>query len=116
MDPGFIHQEFRQVFQADQCALRGFDAADFSAKMRGRKLIMIGDSIMRLHFYSLACLMRGQVCLPPFLSDPSTCRAGELTGKVLSKADLIAGESASRVCTSNGDVPAVELGMAHCFL
>ena len=71
MDPGFIHQEFRQVFQADQCRLRDFDAADFSAKMRGRKLIMIGDSIMRLHFYSLACLMRGQVRSLPLLSGHS---------------------------------------------
>ena len=90
MDPGFIHQEFRQVFQADQCKLRDFDAADFSAKMRGRKLIMIGDSIMRLHFYSLACLMRGQVRPLPLLSGPCTCacRAGWFTGNS-HKTDLI---------------------------
>ena len=29
--------------------------------MAGRKLILVGDSIMRLHFHSLACLMRSQV-------------------------------------------------------
>ena len=61
MDPDFIHAEYRQVFQADQCQLRNFDADDFNQKMAGRKLIMVGDSIMRLHFHSLACLMRSQV-------------------------------------------------------
>lgn len=63
MDQDFIHQEFRQIFQADQCKLRDFDAQDFSHQMKGRKLIMIGDSIMRLHFYSLACMMRSQVII-----------------------------------------------------
>ena len=61
MDPDFIHAEYRQVFQADQCQLRSFDADNFNQKMAGRKLIMVGDSIMRLHFHSLACLMRSQV-------------------------------------------------------
>ena len=70
------------MFQADQCRLRDFDAADFSAKMRGRKLIMIGDSIMRLHFYSLACLMRGQVRSLPFLSGHSP------TGRISAQASL----------------------------
>lgn len=60
MDADSIHEEYRQIFQADQCQLRNFDAKDFSQKMAGRKLIMIGDSIMRLHFYSLACLMRSE--------------------------------------------------------
>lgn len=60
MDADTIHAEYRQIFQADQCKLRDFNAKDFSQKMAGRKLIMIGDSIMRLHFYSLACLMRSE--------------------------------------------------------
>jgi hypothetical protein len=29
--------------------------------LAGRRLIMLGDSIMRLHFYSLACLLRSHV-------------------------------------------------------
>ena len=61
VDPAKIRQEYRQVFQADQCQLRNFDARDFSQKMRKRRLIMVGDSIMRLHFYSLACLMKSEV-------------------------------------------------------
>ncbi len=61
IDPGRIHQEYRQIFQADQCQLRNFDARDFSQKMSQRKLIMIGDSIMRLHFYSVACFMKSEV-------------------------------------------------------
>lgn len=61
VDPDFIHAEYRQVFQADQCQLRNFDANDFNQKMAGRKLILVGDSIMRLHFHSLACLMRSQI-------------------------------------------------------
>ena len=68
MNPDLIRQEYRQVFQADQCQLRNFDAQDFSRKMGKRKLIMVGDSIMRLNFYSLACLMKSEVsqaCSPP---------------------------------------------------
>lgn len=61
VDPGRIRQEYRQVFQADQCQLRNFDAQNFSQRMRKRKLIMVGDSLMRLHFYSLACLMKAEV-------------------------------------------------------
>ncbi len=61
IDSGRIHQEYRQIFQADQCQLRNFDARDFSQKMSQRKLIMIGDSIMRLNFYSVACFMKSEV-------------------------------------------------------
>ena len=64
MNSDLIRQEYRQIFQADLCQLRNFDARDFSQKMGKRKLIMVGDSLMRLNFYSLACLMKSEVSKP----------------------------------------------------
>ena len=49
------------MFQPDQCSLEMLDAAQFDAALAGRRLIMFGDSIMRIQWLSLACLLRSQV-------------------------------------------------------
>lgn len=46
----------RQVFRAHQCELRPWDAAGFAGCLAGRRLIMVGDSLMRQSFQSLGCL------------------------------------------------------------
>lgn len=51
----------RQIFQPDACQLRPTDPDDLAARMAGRRLIMLGDSLMRLHFFSLGCLLRSHV-------------------------------------------------------
>ena len=64
VDPALIQQEYRKVLQPDECALAPFDAGALAARLGGnggRRLIMLGDSLMRLHFYSMACLLRKQI-------------------------------------------------------
>lgn len=51
----------RKIFQPNVCQLRTTDPADFAQCTAGRRIIMLGDSLMRLHFYSLACLLRANV-------------------------------------------------------
>ena len=53
-----MDKEFRQVFVPEQCSLRMLDPARFDEVMAGRRLIMFGDSIMRIQWLSLACLLR----------------------------------------------------------
>ena len=57
-----MEEEFRKVFQPDQCSLEMLDPVQFDAALAGRRLIMFGDSIMRIQWLSLACLLRSQVC------------------------------------------------------
>ncbi len=57
-----MEEEFRKVFQPDQCSLESLDPVHFDAALAGRRLIMFGDSIMRIQWLSLACLLRSQVC------------------------------------------------------
>ncbi len=52
------------MFQPDQCSLERLDPVHFDAALAGRRLIMFGDSIMRIQWLSLACLLRSQVCTP----------------------------------------------------
>jgi hypothetical protein len=62
VDPATIKQEYRKIFAPDECALAPFDPTNLAAKLgAGRRLIMLGDSLMRLHFYSLACLLRDHI-------------------------------------------------------
>ena len=56
-----VDKEFRQVFVPEQCSLRMLDPAHFDEVMAGRRLIMFGDSIMRIQWLSLACLLRSVV-------------------------------------------------------
>ena len=49
------------MFRPDQCSLDMLDPAQFDAALAGRRLIMFGDSIMRIQWLSLACLLRSQV-------------------------------------------------------
>ena len=57
----FIDAQYSQVFTPDDCALREFDAENFSAQMQGRRLLFLGDSLMRGNWLSLVCLLRNQV-------------------------------------------------------
>ena len=49
------------MFQPKQCSLEMLDPVQFDAALAGRRLIMFGDSIMRIQWLSLACLLRSQV-------------------------------------------------------
>ena len=49
------------MFQPEQCSLEMLDPVQFDAALAGRRLIMFGDSIMRIQWLSLACLLRSQV-------------------------------------------------------
>ena len=52
---------FVKVYTPDDCALREFEAENFNNEMAGRRLLFLGDSLMRGNWGSLACLMRDQV-------------------------------------------------------
>ena len=56
-----MEEEFSKVFTPDQCSLEMLDPARFDELLAGRRLIMFGDSIMRLQWLSLACMLRSQV-------------------------------------------------------
>ena len=58
---GRVEEEFSKVFTPDQCSLDMLDPARFDELLAGRRLIMFGDSIMRLQWLSLACMLRSQV-------------------------------------------------------
>jgi hypothetical protein len=49
-------EEYSKEFQPASCDLRSFDAVGFDKCMAGRRLIIVGDSLMRQMFQSLACL------------------------------------------------------------
>ena len=49
------------MFTPDQCSLDTLDPARFDALLAGRRLIMFGDSLMRIQWLSLACMLRSQV-------------------------------------------------------
>lgn len=55
------------MFRPQQCSLHALDPARFDAFMAGRRLIMFGDSIMRIQWLSLACLLRSHVRNFPIL-------------------------------------------------
>ena len=54
-------QEYRKVFRPHACDLQEFSAEQFQACLRGRRIIMIGDSTMRQLFQSLACLFTAHI-------------------------------------------------------
>ena len=54
-------QEFRKVFEPYGCELHDFNASHFSQCMKGRRLIIVGDSTMRQVFQSLACMLHEEV-------------------------------------------------------
>ena len=76
----FIDSQYSQVFTPDDCALREFDAENFNTQMAGRRLLFLGDSLMRGNWGSLACLLRDQVraCNSPRISD-AAFSTGSLT-------------------------------------
>lgn len=45
-NPELAAREFRQVFQAHQCQLRPFDASGFEKCFAGRRLFLIGGSLL----------------------------------------------------------------------
>ena len=64
---GRVEEEFSKVFAPDQCSLDMLDPARFDQLLAGRRLIMFGDSVMRLQWLSLACMLRSQVGARPHL-------------------------------------------------
>lgn len=49
------------MFQPDSCNLRTVDKGEFGGQMKGRRLIFLGDSLMRGNWQSLACWLRSEV-------------------------------------------------------
>ena len=73
----FIDAQYSQVFTPDDCSLREFEAENFNTQMQGRRLLFLGDSLMRGNWGSMACLLRDQVTVlteckacstPPYIS------------------------------------------------
>lgn len=54
-------QEFNKVFRPYGCELHPMDSQHFAQCLKGRRIIMIGDSTMRQMFQSLACLLGDQI-------------------------------------------------------
>ncbi len=50
-------QEYSQEFLPHGCNLHPFEARGFNKCMADRRLIIVGDSLMRQTFQSLACLL-----------------------------------------------------------
>ena len=53
------------MFLPDGCSLRSLDPALFNDQMAGRRIIFLGDSLMRGNWQSLACWLADQVSLKP---------------------------------------------------
>ena len=53
------------MFISDGCSLRSLDPARFNDQMAGRRIIFLGDSLMRGNWQSLACWLADQVSLKP---------------------------------------------------
>ncbi len=54
---GLGEQEYSKEFVPHSCDLHPFDATGYDKCMANRRLIIIGDSLMRQTFQSLACLL-----------------------------------------------------------
>jgi len=54
-------QEFSKVFKPHACELNPWNASHFEQCLKGRRVIIIGDSTMRQTFQSLACLMTDRI-------------------------------------------------------
>lgn len=61
LDAEINHQEiaaaYNKVFRPHECALRPWSAQEFARCTADRRIIMIGDSLMRQQWLSLACLL-----------------------------------------------------------
>ncbi|CAL5228102.1 g11175 [Coccomyxa viridis] len=55
--PKLIAKEYRKIFRPHECDLPEWDAVGFDKCMKGRKIIMIGDSLTWQMYNSLACLL-----------------------------------------------------------
>ena len=53
------------MFLSDGCSLRSLDPARFNDQMAGRRIIFLGDSLMRGNWQSLACWLSNQVSMNP---------------------------------------------------
>ena len=62
--PEFINAQFSQVFRPDDCALWDLNPGNFDKQMKGRRLLLLGDSLMHGNWGSLACLLREYVSFP----------------------------------------------------
>lgn len=54
-------QEFRKTFEPYGCELHAFNSSHFSQCLKGRRIIIVGDSTMRQTFQSLACLLHEEI-------------------------------------------------------
>ena len=68
-----------QVFKPYECNLRSWDAEKFSECTAARRIIMIGDSLMRQQFMSLACLANDVVVRPSVTATCCICPEAKYT-------------------------------------
>ena len=84
----FIDSENGQVFLPDGCSLRSLDPARFNDQMAGRRMIFLGDSLMRGNWQSLACWLADQVSMNPKTSaDIDLCKALQPCGRSSGRHD-----------------------------
>ena len=65
---------FNKVFRPHACALRAWSPERFDQCMAQRRIIMLGDSLMRQQWMSLACMLNNVTVRPPFLLLCNMCR------------------------------------------
>ncbi|CAN8254591.1 unnamed protein product [Cochlearia groenlandica] len=56
--PDSYYQKWRWIPKSKACSLSRFDALKFLGKMRKKRIMMVGDSIMRNQWESLVCLVQ----------------------------------------------------------
>ena len=102
---GRVEEEFSKVFAPDQCSLDMLDPARFDQLLAGRRLIMFGDSVMRLQWL---CRALGLSCVPAE-PDHVSC----LSARAMLERRRVCVRSAEGTCQSHASTSTRALDEAH---